>query len=62
MFIERLGYGEHHDYINQNILDSFISKLEVYRNNIKENYNKHTDNKETLTTLKETIEELLNNK
>ncbi len=62
MFIERLGYGEHHDYINQNILDSFISKLEVYRNNIKKNYNKHIDNKETLTTLKETIEELLNNK
>lgn len=59
MFIERLGYGEHHDHINQNVLDNFLENIEVYRKNIRENYNKTSDNKETLETLKESIEELM---
>lgn len=60
MFIERLGYGEHHDRISQNILDNFLNNLEVYRKNIRENYHKNNDNKETLEILKQTIEELMN--
>ncbi len=59
MFIERLGYGEHHDHINQNVLDNFLENIEVYRKNIRENYNKTSDNRETLETLKESIEELM---
>lgn len=59
MFVERLGYGEHHDSINQFILDNFLENVETYRKNIREKYNKHSDNKETLETLKNTIEELL---
>lgn len=59
MFIERLGYGEHHDHINQNVLDNFLENIEVYRKNIRENYNKSSDNRETLETLKESIEELM---
>ncbi|HII08029.1 MAG TPA: teichoic acid biosynthesis protein, partial [Methanosphaera sp.] len=60
MFIERLGYGEHHDKINQNILDNFLKNLDVYRKNIRENYHKNSDNKETLEILKKTIDELIN--
>ncbi len=58
MFVDRLGYGEHHDSVNQVILDNFLEKVEVYRKNIQENYDKHHDNVETLETLKSTIEEL----
>lgn len=58
LFVERLGYGEHHDHVNQIILDNFLNKVDTYRKNIKENYHKHTDNAETLETLKSTIEEL----
>jgi hypothetical protein len=59
MFIQRLGYGEHHDRINQNILDNFLKNIEVYRKNIRENYHKTSDNNETLEILKETINELM---
>ena len=62
MFIERLGYGEHHDKINQKILDNFLNKTEEYRKNIQENYHKNKDNKETLEILKENINELMYNK
>lgn len=58
MFVHRLGYGEHHDTINQVILDNFLDNIEVYRKNIQKNYDKHYDNLETLETLKNTIEEL----
>lgn len=58
MFVERLGYGEHHDKVNQTILDAFLENVEVYRKNIRENYHKNSDNKKTLETLKNTIEEL----
>ncbi|WP_323735494.1 MJ1255/VC2487 family glycosyltransferase [Methanosphaera sp. ISO3-F5] len=58
MFVDRLGYGEHHDSVNQVILDNFLEKVEVYRKNIQEKYDKHHDNVETLETLKSTIEEL----
>lgn len=61
MFLERLGYGEHHDQINQTILDNFMKNIEVYKKNISENYHKNSDNKETLETLKETINELMYN-
>lgn len=59
MFIERLGYGKHHDKINQNILNNFLNNTEVYRKNIRENYHRNTDNKETLETLKQIINELM---
>lgn len=58
IYIGRLGYGEHHDIVNQQILDNFLENVEVYRKNIQENYEKHYDNVETLETLKKTIEEL----
>ncbi len=58
LYIDRLGYGEHHDNVNQRILDNFLENVEEYRKNIKNNYHKHTDNSETLETLKATIEEL----
>lgn len=58
MYIDRLGYGEHHDVITQPILDNFLDNVEIYRNNIRTKYPKHSDNAETLTTLKNTIEEL----
>lgn len=58
MYVDRLGYGEHHDTINQTILDNFLDNVETYRKNIRENYHKHSDNIETLETLKNTIEEL----
>jgi uncharacterized protein (TIGR00661 family) len=59
MYIERLGYGEHHDYINQKILEQFLEKTEEYRKNIKNNYHKHENNNETLETLKKTINEIM---
>lgn len=61
IYIDRLGYGEHHDYINQKILDNFIANIPKYKENIAQNYRKHTDNHETLEVLKETIEEVLKN-
>lgn len=58
MYVDRLGYGEHHDVITQNILDTFLDNVELYRKNIKENYPKHHDNSETLEILKNSIEKL----
>lgn len=58
MYVNRLGYGEHHDVISQVILDNFLENVETYRKNIQTNYHKHSDNDETLKTLKNTIEEL----
>ncbi len=60
LYIQKEGYGEHHDSINQEILDNFIEKTPEYRKNIQENYRKHTDNIETLNKLKEAIEDVLN--
>jgi len=58
MYVDRLGYGEHHDVITQNILDNFLENVESYRKNIQENYPKHHDNSETLEILKNNIEKL----
>lgn len=60
IYIQKLGYGEHHDTINQKILDNFLDNVPEYKKNIRENYRRHTDNSETLNVLKETIEEVLN--
>lgn len=59
IYIDRLGYGEHHDFINQYVLESFLDNVEVYRKNIKENYKKSTDNCETLEKIKSTVDEIL---
>ncbi|WP_455644678.1 MJ1255/VC2487 family glycosyltransferase [Methanosphaera sp.] len=59
IYVERLGYGEHHDNINQRILDNFIENVPTYRENIAKNYRKHDDNTETLEALKEAIEDVL---
>ncbi|OED29670.1 MJ1255/VC2487 family glycosyltransferase [Methanosphaera sp. WGK6] len=59
IYLERLGYGEHHDHINQRILENFLENVPKYRQNIVENYEKHENNTETLETLKTTIEDVL---
>ena len=59
IYIDRLGYGEHHDKINQEILDKFLDNVEVYRRNIKDNFHKLESNDETLTELKDAIDEVV---
>ena len=61
IYLDKLGYGEHHSKINQAILDNFIEKIPVYKKNISEKYVKPKNNNETLNILKETIEEVINN-
>lgn len=60
MYLDKLGYGEYHDTINQEILDNFLENISTYKKNIDENYRKHENNDETLEILKETIDEVLN--
>ena len=59
IYIDRLGYGEHHDKINQEILDKFLDNVEVYRRNIKDNFHKLESNDETLTELKDAIDDVV---
>ncbi len=53
--LDKLGYGEHHDVINQSILDKFLENVPKYRKNIEEKYEKPENNNETLEILNETI-------
>lgn len=62
IYIDRLGYGEHHDEITQDILDNFLDNVEEYRCNIQDNYDKPTSNEETLGILKNTIDEIVASK
>ena len=62
IYIDRLGYGKHHDKITQNILDNFLDNVEVYRKNIRDNYDKPTNNTETLEQLKNAIDEVVSSK
>jgi len=62
IYLDRLGYGKHHDKITQNILDNFLENVEVYRKNIHENYDKPTSNRQTLEQLKNAIDEVVSNK
>lgn len=64
IYIDRLGYGEHHDMINQEILDNFLANITQYRKNIRENFHKLKNNHETLNELKNAIDEVVeeNNK
>lgn len=62
IYIDRLGYGKHHDKITQNILDNFLDNVEVYRKNIRDNYDKPTNNTETLEQLKNAIDEIVSSK
>jgi len=59
IYIDRLGYGEHHDNINQEILDNFLDNVEVYRKNIKDNFHKLESNDKTLHELKNAIDEVV---
>lgn len=59
IYIDKLGYGEHHDKINQKILDDFNKNVEVYRENIKNNFNKLKNNDDTLNELKKAIDEVV---
>lgn len=59
IYVDRLGYGEHHDRITQEILDGFLEKVEEYRDNIRNNFNKLENNDETLHELKCAIDEVV---
>ena len=56
IYLDRLGYGMHRDYINQNVLNSFLENLDTYRENIKANHYKIESNDETLGELKKAID------
>lgn len=60
IFLQQLGYGEHHDKINQKILDNFLSRVDEYHKNIKENYD-NPSNTPILETIKDTIDEVIKN-
>ncbi|RAP54214.1 MAG: teichoic acid biosynthesis protein [Methanosphaera sp. rholeuAM130] len=59
IYVDRLGYGEHHDDITQEILDGFLDNVEEYRKNIRSNFNKLKNNDETLKELKCAIDEVV---
>lgn len=59
IYIDRLGYGEHHDTINQEILDNFLDNTDKYRKNIRDNFHKLKNNDETLNELKNAIDEVV---
>ncbi|MDO5824949.1 MAG: glycosyltransferase family protein [Methanosphaera sp.] len=59
IYIDRLGYGEHHDTINQEILDNFLDNTNKYRKNIRDNFHKLKNNDETLNELKKAIDEVV---
>lgn len=58
MYLDKLGYGEHHDIINQDILDNFIEQIPVYHENIRQNYDKKKNNNEVLEAIKKCIEDV----
>lgn len=62
IYLDRLGYGEHHDTINQKILENFIENAPKYHENIVNNFKKLESNDETLHELKNAIEEVVNKK
>jgi uncharacterized protein (TIGR00661 family) len=59
IYLDRLGYGEHHDIITQDILDEFLKNTDKYRENIRSNFNKLKNNDETLNELKKAIDEVV---
>lgn len=59
MYIDRLGYGRHHDFVNQIIFDDFLENVEKYRENIRTKYHKPKSNEKTLGILKSTVEEMV---
>ncbi len=59
IYLDRLGYGEHHDIITQDILDEFLKNTDRYRENIRSNFNKLKNNDETLNELKKAIDEVV---
>ncbi|MCD7781987.1 MAG: glycosyltransferase [Methanosphaera sp.] len=59
IYIEKLGYGKYYEELSVENLEYFIAHCDEYRINIQEKYNKHTDNSETLETLKKTIDEII---
>lgn len=61
IYLDRLGYGEHHDNITQNILDNFIANTPTYRKNIRDNFHKLQNNNQTLEELKKAIDEVVKN-
>lgn len=62
IYVDRLGYGKHHDKITQDILDDFLENVDIYRKNIRQNYDKPTSNTETLEELRNAIDEVANSK
>lgn len=58
IYIDRLGYGEHHDIITQNILDNFLKNVDTYHENIKQNY-QTVPNSEILEVIKDTIDDVI---
>ena len=58
IYLDKLGYGEHHNKITQEILDNFIDNTHIYAQNIEENY-KPTPNNETLEIIRNTIESVV---
>jgi len=55
-YLKRLGYGEFHHNINKNIVERFLSKLDVYEKNLK-NCKKCGD-KDVLEKVEEIIKEI----
>lgn len=60
IYIQKLGYGEHHDKINQRILDNFLENVDTYHENIKQNY-ETVSNSEILGVIKDTIDDVISN-
>ena len=54
IYLERLGYGEYHKFLNKKIITDFLSKLENYRENIK-SYKKQ-DNSKIFKEIDELVE------
>ncbi len=53
IYLQRLGYGESHRYLTKEKIEAFLSRLSVYRNNLKK-YKKE-DNSQVFSRLDEII-------
>lgn len=57
IYLQRLGYGEFHHNINKNIVERFISKLDIYEKNLK-NFKK-CGNSKVIEKIEEIIEKIV---
>ncbi|MDO5851578.1 MAG: glycosyltransferase family protein [Methanobacteriaceae archaeon] len=58
IYIEKLGYGEHHSKVNQKDIIKFIDNIEKYRVNIEKNYSQESNNDTTFKILENVIREV----